>query len=199
MLFMMNVVLISEQTFSSDEFESMLGELSAHDDNHYELLEGRIVMTPPAGWPHGECASGIGTFFGQFVRKHKLGRVFDSSQGFRLGDRDTVEPDYSFVSHERWAQSEPPKRGRLLSVVPNLVVEIISPTTSGRDRVRKRHIYERHGIDEYWLIDPEEETIEVLALKKGRYVVFSFARGKGRVRSKVLKGFSVPLSDIFPL
>jgi Uma2 family endonuclease len=195
---MIDTVFISEQTFTSDEFEEMLHELSAYDDNHYELLDGRIVVTPPAGWPHGECGSGFVTALRLFVRKHKLGRVFDSSQGFCLGNKDTVGPDASFISHERWAQGDPPVPGRLLNKIPNLVAEIISPTTSGRDRVRKRAIYERHGIDEYWLIDPSKKTIEVLALKKGRYTVFSSARETGRVQSKVLKGFSVQLSDIFP-
>jgi len=196
---MMNVVLISEQTFSADEFEAMLGELPSSDLNHYELLEGRIVVTPPAGWPHGECGSSLGALFGPFVRKHKLGRVFDSSQGFRLSDKDTVEPDYSFITHQRWALGGPPVRGKFLNKVPNLVAEIIFPTTASRDRVRKRNIYARYGIDEYWLIDPEDEAIEVLVLKKDRYMVFSCARRKGRVRSKVLQGFSISLDEVFPL
>jgi Uma2 family endonuclease len=132
------------------------------------------------------------------VRAHNLGRVFGSAQGFRLTDDDTVAPDAAFVSHERWAASPPPVIGKHLRVIPNLVVEIISPSSVKRDLEEKKQLYARCGVDEYWVMDPSPRRITVFALEEGRYVVADFAQGQGRVHSRLLPGFSVALDDLFP-
>src|SRR5262245_47002359 len=67
------------------------------DINHYELLHERIVMTPPAGYPHGAVEAKVQRILGNFVAEHGAGTVFGSSQGFDLPSGDTVEPDASFV------------------------------------------------------------------------------------------------------
>src|ERR687891_1060542 len=76
--------LIFESTtcLSQDEFAAWIQKRPAHDDNHYELLNGRIVVTPPASWPHGEVGSLTQLRLAGHIVKRKLGRVFDSSQGF---------------------------------------------------------------------------------------------------------------------
>jgi len=80
---------------------------------------------------------------------------------------------------------------------PELVVEILSPSTMADDRHRKRKLYERFGVKEYWIIDPKNQSIEVLTLKEGGYDIFSFAAEKGTIRSNVLEGFTLDLNDIF--
>src|SRR5919106_2439537 len=72
--------LIFESTtcLSQDEFAAWIEKRPAHDDNHYELLNGRIVVTPPAAWPHGEVGSCLQLLLAGHVRDQKLGRVFDS-------------------------------------------------------------------------------------------------------------------------
>src|SRR4029079_6548928 len=93
------------------------------------LLNGRIVMNPPGGWPQGEVALTVGALLRAFVIERGLGRVLGSDQGFELPSGDVVSPDAVFLSAERWGASEPHEFGRFLRVVPDIVVEVgLSPS-----------------------------------------------------------------------
>jgi Uma2 family endonuclease len=116
----------SVTTFTPAQFRVWVEEREARGDiNHYELLHGRIVMNPPAGWPHGEIETELGAAWLTFARRNELGRVFGSSQGFELPSGDTLAPDVSFVSSDRWRRSAPTP-GTFLHVVPDLVAEIFT-------------------------------------------------------------------------
>ena len=81
---------------------------------------------------------------------------------------------------------------------PDLVVEIISPTTVRRDTVVKKGIYEKFGVKEYWIVYPEERAVEVWVLNDdGKYELFSVAEGEGKVKSKVLEGLEIDLKGVF--
>src|SRR5690606_31030854 len=132
---MHDLVFESTRTMTPKEFaEFVAAREAAGDTGRYELLNGRVVMSPPAGYPHGEIGSNVQRLLASFVRDRKLGRVFDSSPGFELPSGDTVEPDHAFVSHERWAAAPPPESGRFLRVVPDLIVEVLSNRTASQDR-----------------------------------------------------------------
>jgi Uma2 family endonuclease len=186
----------SDESFTQEEFRQWLLERPRSDINHYELLNGRIVMTPPAGWPHGRFGAKLVRVLEALASRAKLGIVCDSSTGFDLPTGDTVEPDVSFISHERLAAGPAPERGKFLRVVPGLVVEILSESTAKRDRTEKKRIYERNGVDEYWIVDADCRALTIFQLKRGRY-----GAGKtlvsGRVRSKLLPGLALDVGDMF--
>ena len=88
--------------------------------------------------------------------------------------------------------------GAAVRGAPDLVVEILSPATAGRDRGYKRALYARHGVAEYWLVDPADETIAIHRLREGALVVaHTFGRGQ-TLRSLLLAGFVLDLCDVFP-
>lgn len=169
----------------------------AGDANSYELLNGRVVMEPPAAWPHGEIGSLVQFLLGGWVRGHQLGRVFDSSQGFSLPSGDVIEPDHSFVSNERWSAGPPPTMGEFLRVVPDLVVEVVSTSNASRDRGEKKAIYEHNGVREYWLVDPRSRTLTALVAVDGRYPPAPPLAEDQRHRSPVL-GLEVVVRELFP-
>lgn len=179
-----------------DEFVRWLDRRPPSDINRYELLNGRVVMTPPAGYPHGEIGSALQFMLSSFVRPRRIGRVFDSSQGFVLPTGDTVEPDHSFISDERWAAAGTPVSGEFLSVVPDLVIEVLSRSTRSRDCGEKKGIYERNGVREYWLVDSVAGEITVLVLKDGSYGVGRVFREGERVRSEILEGLEEDVSAL---
>jgi Uma2 family endonuclease len=186
----------SDERFDQKTFRRWLDERPASDINHYELIDGRIVMTPPAAWPHGTIGGHIGARVGTHVRKKKLGIVLDSSAGYDLPSGDTVEPDVSFISSKRFAAGPKPAAGEFVRIVPNLVVEILSPGTAKRDRTEKKALYERNRVDEYWIVDPRRRQVTVFELEKRGYgtgTVFA----AGRIRSRVLPGLDLPVEDLF--
>jgi Uma2 family endonuclease len=186
----------SVRRMGPDEFARWVEARPASDINHYELLGGHIVMTPPAGYPHGEIGSALQFLLVAFVRARKVGRVFDSSQGFRLPTGDTVEPDHSFVSNERWTAMGAPVHGEFLRVVPDLVVEVLSRSTRARDRRQKKKIYERNGVREYWLVDAAARSITVFVLRDGRYEKGRLYEEGERVRSEILEGLEEDVSTL---
>ena len=154
-------------------------------------------MTPPAGWGHGEIEAKVIRILGDFVKSRNFGRVFGSSTGYDLPSGDTLEPDASFISSERWAKGPQVGRGQFLRIVPTLVVEILSPATAQRDRVEKKTIYEVNGVDEYWLVDLDRREVTVFQLMEGRYSSGTRFRARQNLRSGVLPGFKLATRLLF--
>jgi Uma2 family endonuclease len=188
----------STRTLNQSEFTGWLRKRSSWDCSRYELLNGRVVMTPPAGHPHGFIEGKLAAILGPFIRDRRLGVYLGSSQGFELPTGDTVAPDHSFVSTDRWQAMPPAREGEFLRVVPDLVVEILSPSTASHDRGDKRAIYERSGVREYWLVDSRAREVIVFTQRGGRFDA-GHAHGEGVVvRSEVLAGLEIDVRSILP-
>ena len=134
---------------------------------------------------------------GGWVRAKRLGIVFDSSQGFELPSGDTVEPDHSFVSRERWEAAPRPEPGKFPRVVPDLIAEVLSPSTALRDRGEKKGIYERNGVREYWLVDTRAREVTVFHLREGRYDTGAVFTETERCRSELLPGLDFDVAELF--
>jgi Uma2 family endonuclease len=192
-----DTTFISTDTFTQETFKLWVERRPMTDLNRYELVNERIVMMPPAGWGHGETENKVARVLGGFVEKYNLGKVFGSSTGYNLPSGDTLEPDASFVSHERWAAGPQVRRGQFLRIAPTLVVEILSPATARRDRTEKKRLYEENGVDEYWLLDPDTREAVVFHLIKGRYDNGIHFNVRQKLRSQVLPGFETPVRTFF--
>lgn len=188
---------ISTETFTRRAFKRWVQDRPMADINRYELTNGRIVMTPPAGWEHAEVEAKVIRILGDFAGRHSLGKVFGSSAGYDLPSGDTLEPDASFISQERWAKGPQVERGEFLKIVPSLVVEILSPATARRDRTDKKRIYEANGVEEYWLVDPYQREVTVFHLVGGKYGAGKRVGIRHKLRSQVLAGFEVLTRFLF--
>jgi Uma2 family endonuclease len=192
----METAFRSEQRFTQAQFFDWLRRKRRDDFHHYELLGGHIVMTPPAGHPHGAVEARIVAAILQHVDARKSGLVLGSSAGFELPSGDTVEPDVSYVSHAAFAAAAPPEQGKFYRAIPDLVVEILSRSTARRDRGEKKLIDERNGVAEYWIVSPESRHVSVYVAGDGRFSK-PVVTMRGSVRSTVVPGLTVPLDGIF--
>lgn len=127
-----------------------------------------------------------------WVLDHQLGDVVGAPIDMVLSPHRAVQPDVAYVSKARRSIIEHAIMG-----AADLVAEIISPGGRHRDRIDKKDLYEQHGIQEYWLIDPEPGTVEVLFLDAGQYkLVMRCARGEV-ASSRLLPGFEVTVEKLF--
>ncbi len=165
--------------------------LRLEDDKRYEVINGRLEEMPAPTTQHQRILREIHTFMWEFVRKAGKGEVFFSPVDVILSDTVVVQPDLLFVSKERL----PIVKDRIFGP-PDLVVEIVSPTSYVRDRYEKFSLYEKYGVKEYWLVYPEYRAIEVWCLKDGKYVLHTVADGSGEVTSCVLKGLKVKVEEV---
>ncbi len=159
----------------------------------FQLIDGQLVMSPSPAYRHQRIALDLAVALHQFARDQGAGEVLSAPMDVRLGG-DVVQPDVLFVADARRALIGE----QAIEGAPDLVVEILSPSNAYDDMQTKRLLYERHGVAEYWLVDPHLRTVEVLANAETGFRRTAFAREDGAVASRVLDGFAVDLADLFP-
>jgi Uma2 family endonuclease len=157
-----------------------------------ELWDGELIMSPAPSFFHQEIADRFHDYLKTWVRKHKLGKTGIAPLDMVLTNTRATQPDVVFISKERLNII----KERLVGAA-DLVAEVISPGSRRRDRIDKRDLYEQHGVKEYWLIDPEAGTVEVLHLTAGEYQLVGRWHAGETAESRLLKGFRVKVSNLF--
>lgn len=159
----------------------------------YELIHGELVMSPSPTPYHQIIQSNLHFVLTQFVRKGGLGQVLTAPMDVRLSEEDTVQPDLIFIAADR----RDIIGEQAIDGAPDLIVEILSPSTAYRDLTTKKRLYEQHGVREYWIVDPEEQTVEIFELATERYMQHARVVETGTAASKLLDDFQVDLTDLF--
>jgi Uma2 family endonuclease len=164
------------------------------DGNRYEIIAGDVYMTPAPTVRHQSVSRDLGLLLVLWAREGTRGVVFHAPVDVELGPHDLVQPDLLYVSTAR--------RGiiteRRIVGAPDLMVEILSPTSAGRDRETKLKTYDRFGVLEYWLVDPDVDTVTVFAREaSGRLAARRVFAGEETLVSELLPGFLAPLGEVF--
>ena len=163
------------------------------DDERYELIDGELIMAPGASFDHQSNQAKLARWVLPFVDERGLGAVLLTPFDVKLSDSDVVQPDLMFVSKER----EHIITRTYLDGAPDLVVEILSPSTSRRDWNEKRELYAEHGVKEYIVMDPSNKIVWRLALKDGALEIENTYYEGDVIESSVLEGFTVAVNDIY--
>ncbi len=166
------------------------------DDRRYEILDGEVMVRGATTLRHERILRRLLLRLTTWAEAKGAGEVFGSGAAVVLEDHTCVVPDLLFVSTERAGiLAEDAVRGP-----PDLVVEVLSPGTRGLDMIRKRDLYDRFGVAEYWLVDPEADVVTVLRRDgEGRLAAceeFSLERGDGPLASPGLPGFALELDEL---
>jgi Uma2 family endonuclease len=136
---------------------SEFARLPSEGSTRYEIIDGELVVTPSPTGRHQRIVTDMVTLLNVFVRSHDLGQLFTGPLDVLFAEGDYLEPDILFVRGDR-AQLV---TDRGVEGPPDLVVEVVSPSTAARDRGIKLERYRLYGVPEYWVVDPEERTVEV--------------------------------------
>src|SRR5881396_717961 len=162
------------------------------DDQRYEIIDGNLLMAPAPDTWHQDWARNLFRVLDEHVRKHKPGTVYFAPLDVVLDEENTVQPDLVFVSNANLGIIQ----RRAIFGVPDLLIELISPSSVRRDRYDKKELYARFGVKEYWIGDPANKSLEILTRKEARYELHCSAELKGKLTSLVLQGLEFDLSDI---
>lgn len=165
------------------------------DDRRYELIDGEFYeMAPAPSSVHQRTVLKLARLLADWVEQQGLGEVFIAPFDVLFSLWDTLQPDILFVAAGRQSIITP----RACEGAPDLVVEVLSPSTSRRDLVLKRERYARFGVREYWLVDPAARSIELLTLQDGVFLSRGIYTGAMTPASAVLPGFVFRVDAIFP-
>ena len=172
-------------------------DLAAYEENEgnrYEIIGGVLTVSASPAELHAWISGQIFLALAPYVYQHKLGAVYYAPVDVRLTDHDVVVPDIIFLREERRHLFT---RRKVVEGAPDLVVEILSPSTRSRDLTVKMDLYARTGVREYWIVDPEERSISVYA--RAAAGNFELVSGDGEVvRSIIVPGFVLRTEDVIP-
>src|SRR6266571_7109895 len=163
-----------------------------NDDQRYEIIDGELLMAPAPDTWHQDWSRKLFRLIDRFVTKNNLGEVFYAPIDIVLNEENTVQPDIVFIATPNLQIIQ----RRAIFGVPELLVELVSPSSVRRDRYDKKALYARFGVKEYWIGDPANEALEILTLREGRYELHCDAAQQGKLQSLVLAGLEFDLTEI---
>ena len=166
--------------------------MTTPEDKRYQLLDGELILAPSPIDRHQAILGELFFALHQFVTENGLGRVRVAPLDVVLSDYDVAQPDLLFVSNSR---AEIITEANIQGA-PDLVVEILSPSSAQYDRGYKHTLYGRSGVREYWIVDPEDRTVEVyVASDQGLAHRASYGRND-TLTSPLLTGLAIDLEGV---
>ncbi len=163
------------------------------DGKRYELVRGEVRVTPVPATRHQAIVQNLSGNLWPFVIKNRLGEVWTAPLDVRLSEDTAFQPDLIFVSNARAGIIQED----WIAGAPDLVVEVSSPSTMTYDRATKLPIYAESGVSEFWLIDSQAKSVEVLKLEGKKYFVDAVLAGDQILTSNLFPGWQLPLHDLF--
>ncbi|TLD42253.1 MAG: hypothetical protein JETT_1496 [Candidatus Jettenia ecosi] len=163
------------------------------NDKRYELIEGELYMVPSPGFYHQTISMNISHPLKIFVKENDLGIVLYTPFDVVLSETNVVQPDIIFISKERIGLiTEKNLRG-----APDVAIEILSRKTRERDKLVKKRLYMDHGVKEFWIVDPDKKTIEIMVLKETGFDTVGIYFIDDELTSPLLQGFRLNLKEVF--
>jgi Uma2 family endonuclease len=166
---------------------------SPEDGNRYEIINGEVYVTPPPHTAHQRVSRNLERILDRHVAANDLGEVLYAPVGVVLEKPSGVQPDIMFIAKSRLSIIQE----KAVFGAPDLVVEILSSSTAGRDRGVKRALYARTGVRHYWLLDPRKRVLQAFRLETGGFTLEAEHTGGGTFRPSLFPGLSIRLADVW--
>lgn len=162
-------------------------------EKRYEIIEGDLHMTPAPLTKHQMTLLNLTLKLHEFINKNSLGKCLIAPVDVVLSREDVIQPDILFISKDRLGiLTEKNVEGP-----PDLLVEVLSPSTKNWDREAKRKLYEHYGVREYWIVDPDAKTVEVLQMTDDGYRSYRVFACGTHLQSPLLEGLAFLIDEIF--
>jgi len=170
-------------------------DLMPDDGNRYELIEGELSVSRAAGLTHQGVSGELFLSLGVYLKVNPIGKVF-AAAGVVFDDLNGVIPDLVYFSNERRKLIA---SGERITGAPDLVVEILSPGSENerRDRLAKRELYGKFGVQEYWILDPAQRCVEVYRHDGKTLMPVGVLGPESDLTTPLLPGYSCTVGDLF--
>ncbi len=166
------------------------------DGKRHELINGEHHVTPAPLTKHQRISMNLGAALHHHCHQTNAGRLFAAPTDVCFTDTDVVQPDLLLIRHD---QAHLITRENIQGA-PDLIVEILSDSTRRRDERLKRTLYEQHEVQEYWIVDPELDSMKCYRLQDGHYAApheLLLEQPQAVLTTPLLPGFSLPLAALF--
>lgn len=187
-------ILVNELTQILQEEEQRRIEFynSISESDKAEFINGEVIMHSPVKLDHSKVSMALLNLMYNYSRIHNLGQVHHEKLMIQL-TRNSYEPDIVFFKKAKADAFTP---GQMLFPAPDLIVEVVSPSTEKYDRGIKFTDYALHGVSEYWIVDPAQKSAEQYFLQGDTYML-EFKGKTGSITSKAIANFTIPVQAVF--
>lgn len=172
-------------------YEDLLEMFPEQDNVRRDLIDGELIVTPSPLRRHQQVVGRLHVLLFRYAEEHG-GEALTGPFDVFFSDRNVVEPDVLYVGPENLGRMEE----RFVRSAPDLVVEVSSPSTRGVDLVRKKELYERYSVPEYWFVDLDADRVEAYRLEEGCYAGPTLVERGETLTSPVLPGLQAPVEEI---
>ncbi len=163
------------------------------DGNRYEIINGEVYVTPAPYVTHQEVLRNLFLILYGHVARRKLGTVLFAPVGVVLEKTSAVQPDLLFVAAARDSIIE----DKALFGAPDLIVEVLSASTTSRDRGLKQDLNARTGVRHSWIVDPRRRTLRALRLEGSAYRIEAELSARGTFKPALFPGLTIRVRDVF--
>ena len=163
------------------------------DDVRYQLIDGELILSPSPTFYHQVISANMFVQLHQWVVSNGTGNVVCAPMDVYFTETNLLQPDILFISEERMHIVE----DRYVRGAPDLVVEILSPSTSRLDLGAKMGLYALHGVPHYWIADPDARTVRTLRLESGDYADVESFTENDVLTSDAFPGLRIDLRQVF--
>ena len=186
------MVDVNVKKITVKEFHEM--EFPETDLFIYELINGELMRKQAPQPLHQKVSRRISAAFEDFLKEKPIGDFFYAPIDVFFDDHNNTQPDLLFITNERSFIID--LQNGIIGA-PDLIVEIISPSSIKIDRFDKKETYKKFAVKEYWLIDPKNQTVEVYAFDYDDYTLHQFLEIEGIIQSTVLKDLNMDIKSMF--
>ena len=160
------------------------------DGRRHEIIDGEYYVSPSPSFKHQIAILRLASALETHVRTNGLGYVIPAPFDVVLSQHDVVQPDIVYVSRER---QQAITKGNLQSA-PDLAVEVLSPSNHDYDEHVKYKVYEKSGVLEYWIVDPEAESVKIFRRTNDSFTAIPVT---DNLNTPLLPGFALPIAELF--
>ena len=164
------------------------------DGKRYEIIEGELYVSPAPSMKHQFTATQLTIVVGGYIGEHGLGNVYAAPTDVLLADPSVVQPDLLFIRRDRLHILTAPN----VKGAPDLVVEVISPSSTKTDQEVKRALYAKYGVPHYWIFEPVEQWVRAFELgADGTYELVAEASGDALFSAPPFPDLTIPLARLW--
>ncbi|TAG06621.1 MAG: Uma2 family endonuclease [Cytophagia bacterium] len=176
------------------KFQDIIKYFPKNLQHKVEILNNKIIIMASPSTIHQEISNDLSFLMTSFVKKNKLGKIYNAPMDTKFDDDNLEQPDILFIAITRLDIITK----NFIDGAPDLIVEIMSPANKKKERDEKHDLYEKKGVKEYWTIFPKKREIIVEILENQKYKIIAKAKKQGIIQSSVLNGFAINIEDIMP-
>ena len=181
-----------------EERYTLADVLTWDEQERAELIDGALVMMAPPSRIHQKISAELGRQLGNYLEGKKC-EVYAAPFAVRLFEKAGDRPEDALVEPDLSVICDPGKLDDMgCKGAPDLIIEILSPSTQRHDRLTKYNLYQRAGVREYWIVDPAARSIQSFVLEDGHYTAAGFGSPGDVLKVNVLEGCFIELSKVFP-